>query len=69
MSIQLEHGRYYARRDGRIVGPVIKICDTVWDFWIPSDGFRPYLRSGKTGSPSGWIDSEADLVSPARDAQ
>lgn len=41
------------------------------EVWIEEEGERTNVcvRSGKTGSPSGWIDSEADLVSLARDAQ
>jgi len=57
----LKEGKFYITRDGRTVGPVVRIYDTCWDFWIPSMNCKPYQKNGN-GSISGWITGPHDLI-------
>jgi hypothetical protein len=59
--MKLEDGCFYKQRDGKIVGPVKKICDINWDFWIPSLNFRTYRKDGLV-CLSGWFKTDNDLV-------
>lgn len=59
--MKLEDGCFYRQRNGEIVGPVKKINDTSYDFWIPNSDYRSYTKGGKT-CLSGWIENPEDLV-------
>ena len=59
--MKLENGCFYRQRDGKIVGPVVSICDTSWDYWIPTLNCRPYRKDGKS-CLSGWIEKPEDLI-------
>lgn len=64
--MRLEDGNFYIRRDGAVVGPVNRISDLVWPFWIPSDSFRTYRADG-LHELTGWQKSSFDLVATAND--
>ena len=59
--MRLEEGKHYRMRNGKIVGPVKRICDVNWPFWIPDFNCKPYRADGNA-SLSGWIESEFDLI-------
>ena len=59
--MELENGCFYKQRNGVIVGPVVKICDVNWDFWIPTSYFRPYRKDGKA-TLSGFGERDSDLI-------
>lgn len=59
--MRLQEGKHYKTRDGRIVGPIKRIADTSWPFWIPNMNFHPYRADGNA-SLSGWIESKDDLI-------
>jgi len=60
-SLKLENGCFYRQRDGKVVGPVVAICDISWDYWIPTLNFRSYRKDGKS-CLSGWIEKQEDLI-------
>ena len=60
-NLEIKHGSYYKTRCGLVVGPVVKICDVCYPYWIPSYNFMCYRKDGLV-SLTGWIESEHDLV-------
>lgn len=60
-SLILEQDKWYVKRNNCVVGPIKKINDTCYPYWIPTDNYRPYRKDGKA-EISGWINSEHDLV-------
>lgn len=60
-NLKLQTGGWYVKRNGCVVGPVVKISDTSFDFWIPTDNFRCYHANGKTSKSAG-AQSEHDLI-------
>lgn len=59
--MKIEEGKFYKTRDGKEVGPVERICDVQWDYWIPSFNFRCYRKDGLT-SLTGWDTGPFDLI-------
>lgn len=60
--MKIQDGKKYIKRNGEISGVVKRICDTTYDFWIPEENFRCYMKNGMI-SISGYNENDHDLMS------
>lgn len=59
--MQIESGKYYKTREGRVVGPMV--CHVLDGLWEDNEGFT--YRDGGEWAFSGGVESIHDLIAPA----
>jgi len=57
----IKEGVWYKLRNNTVVGPLVRINDTAFDFWCPAANFRCWKAGGRC-SESGWVESDFDIV-------
>lgn len=57
----IKQGKWYKLRNNTVVGPLVRINDTSYDFWCPNANYRCW-KAGGLCSLSGWGESGFDIV-------
>ena len=60
--MKIEQGKFYRRRDGVVVGPIVRLHDTFWSWTVHTIASHPVWTLNGVKHPSGRDKGDWDLI-------